>query len=99
MALENQTSTKMRGLNVLLAGGTGFAGVHVSKALIREGCNVYVIARDKQKLVSVLGSDDANQVQLLQADLLIPPDLDRLRNQLARIGPLHAVIHMVGGGP
>ena len=97
---ENLERPRGENINILVTGATGFAGTSVTRELVKQGCKVYAIARDDQKLRRLLGSDDADGVCILKGDLLVSADLENLKNQLENmVGNLDVVVHTVGGGP
>jgi nucleoside-diphosphate-sugar epimerase len=50
--------------NILVTGGTGFAGSYAIKKLIAEGYNVFAFVRSSEKLANVLGQDFVGQSRL-----------------------------------
>lgn len=83
-----------------MTGATGFVGANLTRDLIQQGCRVSAIVRDESKFRSILGSDCANRVNVLQGDLLDRASLANLNSQLERAtGGLDVVVHTVGGGP
>lgn len=96
---ENPTNSQRNAINVLITGATGFAGINITKELLNQKFNVYVIVRDERKLCSLLGTNSFQRLHLLKGDLLVPSDLERLRTELATVESFDVVIHTVGGGP
>jgi nucleoside-diphosphate-sugar epimerase len=92
-----ETIDKTAQKNVLVTGGTGFVGAQVTRGLLKQGHNVYVLIRNEQKLAD-LASD--GRLTVLNGDLLNQDDLGKLAPRLEQIpGALDAVVHTVGGGP
>ncbi len=86
--------------NALVTGATGFVGVHLIRKLLKEDFSVFAIARDEKRLLELLGKIPYDRLVILRGDLLSTADLERLSHDLQnRVGDLHVVIHLVGGGP
>ena len=87
-------------LNVLVSGSTGFVGASVTKQLLDDGCNVYAVVRDPNKLAALLGKIRYDRLTTLQCDLLVDHDLRKLEDVLLdNVGKLDVIVHTVGGGP
>ncbi len=86
--------------NALVTGATGFVGVHLIRKLLKEDFSVFAIARDEKRLLELLGKISYDRLVILKGDLLSTADLEKLSHDLQnRVGDLHVVIHLVGGGP
>jgi nucleoside-diphosphate-sugar epimerase len=97
---EDNDSHRQDPVNVLVTGATGFAGASITRDLVDKGCRVFAIARDEQKLRSLLGSTHGEGVKILSGDLLRSADLESLETQLRNLSDkLDVVVHTVGGGP
>ncbi len=83
-----------------MTGATGFVGTNLTRELVRQGYNVYAIARDESKFHRILGADYAKRVNILVGDLLDSASLANLAKQLENLADqLDVVVHTVGGGP
>jgi NADH dehydrogenase len=75
---------------VIVVGGSGFVGTHVVKALVRLGCMVKVLVRDKESGAHLKPLGDVGQICVFSADL----------NDMTTITPhlqgATAVINLVG---
>lgn len=82
-------------MKVLITGATGFIGSHVARRLVKEGCEVYAIARESSDLWRI--NDIVPNLNLLRFDLL---DVDTLNNYLEKIRPylcIHCAWYAVPG--
>lgn len=87
-------------MNVLVTGASGFVGADLTKKLIDEGYKVYALVRDTRKLAKALAPGDLNRVTVLEGDLLVQADLDKIERQLKNlVGGLDIVVDLAGGGP
>ena len=68
-------------MRILITGGTGFIGSHLTKELLEE--NMEVVLFDAFPDISLLG-DDAGCVKVIKGDLF---DLEGLRNLVSEIRP------------
>jgi NAD(P)-dependent dehydrogenase (short-subunit alcohol dehydrogenase family) len=93
------------GLNrrrVLVAGGTGNVGTHLTRELLVAGAQVVVPSRSNDKLGHLrqaLAPDLRERLIGLEGDIADPGDSARVRNQAERLagGPMDAVVASLGG--
>ena len=81
---------------VLITGGTGGLGLHVTQAFLGTGASLIVTVENegqRRRLADAVG-DDLGRIQTPQVDLT---DEDGVRAVIDDAGPLHAVVHLVGG--
>jgi len=87
-------------MNILVTGASGFVGADLTRKLLDEGHAVYALVRDNKKLARVLSPDYLNRVVVLEGDLLLETDLQRLEKRLKdAVGPVDTVVDLAGGGP
>jgi len=87
-------------MKVLVTGASGFVGADLTKKLLDESHTVYALVRDAKKLAKALGTKYANRVTVLEGNLLVSSDLEKLQHQLqSSIGSLDIVVDLAGGGP
>lgn len=82
-------------MKVLVTGATGFIGSHIARQLVKEGCEVYAVVRDRSNLWRL--NDILPQLQVVNCDL---SDFDRRDRYLAEIQPelcIHAAWYVVPG--
>ena len=72
----------------------------MTKQLLDDGCNVYAVVGDSNKLAALLGKIRYDGLTTLQCDLLVDHDLRKLEDVLLdNVGKLDVIVHTVGGGP
>jgi NAD(P)-dependent dehydrogenase (short-subunit alcohol dehydrogenase family) len=81
---------------VLIPGGTGGLGVHVTAAFVRAGARVTVPVFSSAELAALRGAlgNAADQVRLVDADLRNEEHVRRLADGMPHID---ALVHLVGG--
>jgi nucleoside-diphosphate-sugar epimerase len=87
-------------MNVLVTGASGFVGADLTKKLLDEGYKVHALVRDAKKLANVLSPEYLHRVTVLEGDLLVKADLEKMEQQLKNlVGSLDIVVDLAGGGP
>ena len=87
--------------NVLITGGSHGIGLATGLALAREGCNVAICARDKDRLEKAIEQLKALGVKVLglPADVLKIEEIQLTVNQvMQKWSTIHILINNVGGG-
>jgi nucleoside-diphosphate-sugar epimerase len=75
-------------------------GRDVTKALVKQGHDVYGVVRDEKKLPELLRSLNSDRLKILKGDLLVNADVENLKNQVqSTVDRLDVVVQIVGGGP
>jgi len=101
MEISSKANTPLKGLNVLITGGTTGIGRAAAVALAREGANVFIYGRDETFLQDAL-RDTAGltgKVRGMTADQADPREVSRVFDQFAREFPsLDALINNAGIG-
>jgi nucleoside-diphosphate-sugar epimerase len=52
--------------NILVTGGTGFAGRHAIEKLLDDGYVVYALVREREKLVKILGNYESDLLKVME---------------------------------
>jgi nucleoside-diphosphate-sugar epimerase len=87
-------------MNVLVTGASGFVGVDLTKKLLDNGYSVYALVRDRKKLERNLSSEYLERLTVLEGDLLVTADLQKLEDLLKNsVSKLDMVVDLAGGGP
>jgi len=90
----------IEGKRVLITGASRGIGAEIARHFAKEGCNISLIARDREKLESVLSqiSDSGSSHDLLEINLRDPGAPTRAVNELlSRHETIDIVVHNVGG--
>jgi uncharacterized protein len=86
----------------LITGATAGIGAQYARLLAREGFNLILVARDKQRLsatAKVLSKEFGVKVELLPADLTKPPQLEKVRKRLSDSKkPVDVLVNNAGFG-
>ncbi len=86
----------VRGLTVMLAGGTSAAGRACARALTEAGASVVVVGTDHGRLAAVAAEIPGVAVE--RADLTDPHDVVALHDRVhAAHGRIDGILHLVGG--
>lgn len=89
--------------NALVGGGTDGIGWATAIELAKLGCNVILLARNKEKLVSKMKELPTNDGQIhdfLVADFSDPNQVKKVvSDYIAKSNPIHIVINNTGGPP
>jgi dTDP-L-rhamnose 4-epimerase len=77
-------------LRVLITGGAGFIGTHLTRRLLKEGCEVTILDNFNPQIhkVEALSSDVTGRVELIKADVTDSPALE------AAIDGQDVVVHL-----
>jgi nucleoside-diphosphate-sugar epimerase len=87
-------------MNVLVVGASGFVGADLTRKLLDKGFTVHALVRDARKLAKVLPPNYLQRVAVLEGNLLVRADLEKLERQLKDgAGGLDIVVDLAGGGP
>ena len=93
----------LEGKNALITGGSHGIGLAIAKALLLEGCNIAIIARDPEKLKAAhdelysLLSDPS--IWFGSVDVLQPESIDRaMKTVTDNFSHIDILINNVGGG-
>ncbi|MGR0481935.1 MAG: NAD-dependent epimerase/dehydratase family protein [Candidatus Electronema sp. V4] len=80
----------MKAKNVLITGGAGFIGQHLSRALLKKGCNIRIVDSFSPQIhtVGAISADLLSQVELICADIR-----DREAMKQALMG-IDTVVHL-----
>lgn len=82
---------------VLVAGGSSASGIAVARALRGDGCTVYTVGSDPDRIAAA-AAEAGPGVTPLTCDLASLPAVRRLHGELSRMaGGIDGVIHLVGG--
>lgn len=71
----------VKGKNVLITGATGGIGRHTAKLLAGSGANLFLTGRNPEKLVEVAKELSLPSECFLAADLTLPEETERLKQQ------------------
>lgn len=71
----------VKGKNVLITGATGGIGRHTAKLLAGSGANLFLTGRNPEKLVEVAKELSLPSECFLAADLTLPEEAERLKQQ------------------
>lgn len=86
----------------LITGATAGIGAQYARLLAREGFDLILVARDKQRLsgtAKVLSKEFGVKVELLPADLTKPPQLEKVRKRLSDSKkPVDVLVNNAGFG-
>lgn len=92
---------QIKGKHALITGGSHGIGRCIALALAKEGCNVAICARNKERIDKVISELKTKKVDSLgiSADVMIKSDIDKVMDAvIKRWGTLHILINNVGGG-
>ena len=90
-------STKMKGKQVLLTGGTGGLGMGVTSVVLAQGARVtipYIVDSEIEGLKERLSPTDFSKIRFVSVDLSNEAAVERLVEDMERVDVL---IHLVGG--
>ena len=91
----------LTGKNAVITGGTHGIGLSAAIALAREGCNVAVCSRTRDRVKSALKELRKEKIGCIgmQADVLNPNDIKKFcKSVIKEWGTIHILINNVGGG-
>ncbi len=91
----------LKNYNVLITGGSHGIGLATGLILAKEGCNIAICARDKERLEKAVTQIKSLGVNTLgiQADVLKTEEIDKTVDQIIRTwDTIHILINNVGGG-
>jgi uncharacterized protein YbjT (DUF2867 family) len=82
--------------NILLIGGSGFIGTHLAERLVARGLSVRLPSRHRERAKHLLMLPT---IEILQADVNDPAQLDRMCAGMDAVINLAGVLHSRGGDP
>ena len=91
----------IKGKFALVTGGSHGIGRSIALALAREGCNVAICGRNKERIEETVEELKREGVKTLgiSADVMILADIERvIKNVLDSWGTIHILVNNVGGG-
>ena len=86
--------------NILITGGSGALGGVVTIRLIREGYRCIVPYRNlepAQQLRARIAPQQRDQLFLVEADMTLAEDTERVFEAMESFGPLYGLVHLIGG--
>lgn len=92
---------KIEGKYALVTGGTHGIGQAIALALAKEGCNVCVCSRNKERIANTVAELRKIGVDCLgiEADATVEADIKKvMKNVIAKWGTIHILVNNVGGG-
>ncbi|GAA3207293.1 NAD-dependent epimerase/dehydratase family protein [Actinocorallia longicatena] len=85
-------------MKVLITGGTGFVGSHVTRELLGEGHEVRLLVRDPAKAGRVLGGLEGPAAEIVVGDMTDPAAVARALEGCSAVVHCAAEIGVAGGG-
>jgi 3-oxoacyl-[acyl-carrier protein] reductase len=89
------------GKNAFVTGGTHGIGLAIAQNLAREGCNVTICSRTRERInyATTLLRKEGTRVSGIQADVLKTTEIEAAFKQMIReSGTIHILVNNVGGG-
>jgi NADP-dependent 3-hydroxy acid dehydrogenase YdfG len=83
---------------VVVTGASSGIGAATARLFAQHGWEVIGVARRADRLAELAGSAGSGlSIRTITADLTQQSDVDRVRDELAELGPLHGLVNNAGG--
>jgi NADP-dependent 3-hydroxy acid dehydrogenase YdfG len=84
---------------VVVTGASSGIGAATARLFARHGWEVIGVARRADRLAALAGEDvgSTGSIRTITADLTRQADVERVRDELAALGPLHGLVNNAGG--
>src|SRR4051794_13041042 len=83
---------------VVVTGASSGIGAATARLFAQHGWDVVGVARRADRLAELVTSvGDGPSIRTITADLTLQADVDRVRDELAALGPVHGLVNNAGG--